>query len=100
MGQYKLKIYAVAQQDLLDIVDYLNTLSSQAAIRYYDLIVEKIAGLAEMPERCPQPRDTQLRLRGYRYLLVEKYVVFFVIKGNVAQIRRILYGKRNYGLLL
>jgi hypothetical protein len=29
--------------DLNDIVSYLNTLSPQAAIKYYDLLVEKSA---------------------------------------------------------
>ena len=36
----------------------------------------------------------------YRYLVVEKYLVFFVVIGNTVQIRRILYGRRQYGELL
>ena len=38
MESYKVKIYPAAKQDLLDIVDYLNTLSPDAALRYYDLL--------------------------------------------------------------
>lgn len=100
MAMYKVKIYKTAKQDLREIVDYLNTLSPQGAIKYYDLIVEKIGSLAEMPERCPLLRDTQLRLRGYRMLIVEKYMVFFVVKGDTVQIRRILYGRRQYDWML
>ena len=40
MGKYKIRIYSNAKMDLKDIVSYLNTLSPQAALRYYDLIVE------------------------------------------------------------
>ena len=93
---YKIKIYKAAQRDLTALVDYLNTLSPKAAIKYYDIIIEKIGGLAEMPERHPLLRDAQLRLRGYRVLLIDKYMVFFVVKGDTVQIRRILYNRRQY----
>lgn len=100
MGKYKIKIYSNAKMDLKDIVSYLNTLSPQAALRYYDLIVEKIGDLAEMPERCSFVRDIALKAKGYRYLIVESYMVFFIIKADTVQIRRILYNKRNYEWML
>ena len=100
MDKYKIRIYSHAKTDLNDIVIYLNTLSPQAAIRYYDLIVEKIGSLSEMPERCPFVRDIALKAKGYRYLIVESYIVFFVIKSDTVQIRRIIYGMRNYKWLL
>ncbi|HZK44355.1 MAG TPA: type II toxin-antitoxin system RelE/ParE family toxin [Syntrophomonadaceae bacterium] len=96
MDKYKIKIFSHAKQDLKDIITYLNTLSPQSAIKYYDLIIEKIGSLAEMPERCPYVRNHTLRIKGYRCLVVESYLVFFVIKGDDVQIRRIIYGKRNY----
>ena len=100
MDKYKVKIYPAAQMDLNNIVSYLNTLSPQAAIRYYDLLVEKIGSLVEIPERCPFVRDIALKAKGYRYLIVENYLVFFVVKGDTVQIRRILYNKRQYKGLL
>ena len=68
--------------DLKDIVSYLNTLSPQAAIRYYDLIVEKIGSLADMLQRCPFVQDVALKAKGYRYLIVENYLVFFCYKDR------------------
>ena len=100
MEQYKIKIFPTAQSDFKDIVSYLNTLSPTAAVRYYDLIVEKIATLQTLPERCTLAKDVQLRLRGYRLLHVENYTVFFVISGDTVEIRRILYAKRQYKELL
>lgn len=100
MAKYKVKIYPAAKMDLNDIVSYLNTLSPQAAIRYYDLLVEKISSLVEMPERYPFVRNIALKAKGYRYLIVENYLVFFVVKGDKVQIRRILYNKRQYNGLL
>ncbi len=100
MEKYKVKIYPAAKQDLLDIVDYLNTLSPDAALRYYDLLIEEIAGLSSMPERCPRPKDLALAAKGYRCLLVKNYLVFYVVDRDTVQIRRILYGRRDYSSLL
>lgn len=100
MGKYNIKIYSNAKRDLKDIIGYLNTLSPQAALKYYDLIVEQINSLAEMPERCSFVRDIVLKAKGYRYLIIENYLVFFVVKTDTVQIRRILYGRRNYEWLL
>lgn len=100
MERYKVKIYPSAQQDLRDIVDYLNTLSPSAALRYYDKLTEEIASLSTMPERCPRTRDLALAAKGYRYLIVENYLIFYVVSGGTVQIRRILYGRRDYRALL
>ena len=90
MERYKVKIYPSAQRDLRDIVDYLNTLSPSAALRYYDKLTQEIASLSTMPERCPRPRDLALAAKGYRYLIVENYLIFYVVSGGTVQIRRIL----------
>ena len=100
METYKVKIYPAAKQDLLELVEYLNTLSPDAALRIYDRITEEIQSLFRMPERCPRPRDLALAAKGYRYLIVEKYLVFYVVERDTVQIRRILYGRRDYQSLL
>ena len=100
MEQYNIKIFPVAQDDLRDIVTYLNTLAPDVAIRYYDLIVEKMHTLETLPERCPLAKDPQLRLRGYRMLFVENYTVFYVVSGKTVEIHRILYARRQYESLL
>ena len=100
METYKVKIYPTAKQDLLEIIDYLNTLSSTAALRCYDLLTEEIASLSHMPERCPRPKDLALAAKGYRYLIVADYLVFYMVVGDTVQIRRILYSRRDYKMLL
>ncbi|MFR3968914.1 MAG: type II toxin-antitoxin system RelE/ParE family toxin [Evtepia sp.] len=100
MENYKIKIFPRAKQDMEEVIDYLNTLSPDVALKYYDLLVEEIAGLSQMPERCPRPKNLALAARGYRYLIVKNYLVFYVIAGDTVQIRRILYARRNYKGLL
>lgn len=100
MEEYQVKIYPAAQQDLKDIVNYLNTLSYNAATEYYDKIVSEIQSLSEMPFRYPKPKDLTLAAKGYRYFNVKDYLVFYVVSGDTVQIRRIIYGKRDYRLIL
>lgn len=100
METYKVKIFPTAKQDLEEVIGYLNTLSPDAASKYYDLLVEEIASLSKMPERCPKPKDLALAVKGYRYLIVKNYLVFYVIIGDTVQIRRILYARRDYSALL
>ena len=100
METYDVRIYPAAKRDLVEIIQYLNTLSPDAALRYYDLLSEKIQSLSHMPERCPPEKDNILRARGYRCMAVNHYLVFYIIVGRVVQIRRIVYGKRNYESLL
>lgn len=97
---YSVQIYPAAKQDLLNVIESLNTLSVQAALRYYDLLMEKIASLSDMPNRCPRPRDLVLAAKGYRYLIVEEYLVFFMVKENVVQVHRILFGRSDYQSIL
>ena len=100
MEQYEVRIFPSAQQDLLDVIDYLNTLSKEAALNYYDRLTSEISSLRIMPERYPRPRDLALAAKGYRYLVVGNYLVFYVVSGNIVQIRRILYARRDYKHLL
>lgn len=100
METYKMKIFPTAKQDLEEVIGYLNTLSPDAASKYYDLLVEEIASLSKMPERCPKPKDLALAAKDYRYLIVKNYLVFYVIIGDTVQIRRILYARRDYRALL
>ena len=100
METFKVKIYPAAKQDLMDVVDYLNTLSPDAAMRIYDKITQEIMSLSQMPDRSSRPRDLALAAKGYRCLIVEKLLVFYVVSHDTVQIRRILYGRRNYQQLL
>ena len=100
MEQYEIRIFPTAKQDLLDVIDYLNTLSRDSTLKCYDRLVSEIASLSTMPERCPRPRDLALAAKGYRYLVVGNYLVFYIVAGNTVQIRRILYARRDYKKLL
>jgi plasmid stabilization system protein ParE len=96
MEEYRVIISPAAQNDFHDVIEHLDTLTQEAATQAFDLFMEKTAVLSSNPECCPLARDTQLRLRGYRLMSIENYIVFYVITGSVVEIRRILYARRQY----
>jgi len=100
MEEYNVVISPAAQNDLLDIVEHLSTLEHDEATKYYELFMDKVGSLKTTPEICPLARDTQLRLRGYRMLPIDNYIVFYVINGNLVELRRILYARRQYERLV
>lgn len=100
MEQYHVKIFPTAKQDFEEILAYLNTLSPDTALKYYDLLVEEISSLSKLPERCPKVKTLALAAKGYRCLIVKNYLVFYVVCGDTVQIRRILYARRDYQALL
>lgn len=99
MEKYRLLIFPSAQLDLKDVVDYVNELSPAATIKLYDEIIDGIGSLANLPLRCPLLKGPVLRAKGYRLLVVQNYLVFFVVNGTAVEIRRILYGRRRYDFL-
>ncbi|HOE57481.1 MAG TPA: type II toxin-antitoxin system RelE/ParE family toxin, partial [Bacillota bacterium] len=46
------------------------------------------------------PKDIRLQGLGYRMLIIENYLVFYVVLDDIVEIRRITSGKRKYDFLL
>ena len=91
-----------AENDLDEVVEYLSNFSPNIARRYYDEIMVKALSLAFMPQRCPFVQDEALREKGYRWLFVRNYTIFYVIdeENSVVDIRAIMYSGREYTALL
>jgi toxin ParE1/3/4 len=98
--KYKVLIFPTGKRGLQEIIDYINEQASFDDFKLYDDITVQVASLAELPFRHPLIKNPILRLKGYRVLVVHSYLVFYVVVGDVVQIRRILHGKRQYDFLL
>ena len=59
-----------------------------------------ISQLAFNPELGVVSKDDRLKKMGYRILIIGKYLVFYVVKANTVQMRRIIHGARQYNFLL
>ena len=102
MQEYNVVFSETADSDLADIVVYLSNFSPNIARRYYDEIMVRSLSLALMPQRCPFVQDDALRKKGYRWIFVRNYTIFFVIDeiNTIVDVRAIVYSGREYTALL
>ena len=98
--KYRLRYLPAAQMDLEDIIDYIMDDNPEAARSLVAKFDKALSRLESHPESCPVPADDRLRLLGYRILVVDNYVVFYVIKGRNVEVRRVIHGSRRYEFLL
>jgi len=94
---YKLRYLSAAQKDLEAIVDYItDTLKApKAAMDFIDAVEAGICRVREHPYSCRvyQPiRPVDLE---YRVLVVNRYLVFYVVDGDTVEIHRVVYSRRN-----
>lgn len=99
---YKLRYLKLAHSDLLDIVSYISDqlYAPQAATDLVDKLDKVISRLEQFPFSGHPYANKQKLEDEYRILVVENYLVFYVVYDSVVEIRRIIYGKRNYQDLL
>lgn len=98
--KYSIEYLPIAEKDLTEIIEYVTLDSPQSALNLLDEIDNTILKLEDFPYIGKIPKDSRLQLLNYRILIVSSYLVFYVVKDDIVEIRRILHGKRNYEFLL
>ncbi len=96
----RIRYLTTAQEDLIDIFEYINKDNPTAAVSQLERFDESIFQLESNPFLGVIPKDERLKKLGYRMLIVGRYLVFYVVKDETVQIRRILHGARRYSFLL
>jgi plasmid stabilization system protein ParE len=93
MKHYEVLISDKANEDIENIYKYItDTLQAPlAAVNQYDRIADAILTLEIMPERIKVMDSEPEHSKGLRPLIVDKYTVFFVIKGETVNVVRVLY---------
>jgi addiction module RelE/StbE family toxin len=101
MPKYPISITEAAEQDLSDIVEYIANDSPVAALKLADEIERSVLQLEDFPLIGAVPKNRRLARQGYRMLIVEGYLVFYVLPDDdTVEVRRILSSKREYRFLL
>jgi toxin ParE1/3/4 len=97
----KIVLSRVAEQDLGDLLLYISDelYNPVAARNIATKILRRTQALASFPEMGAELESADRRLHGYRYLLVDNYLVIYKITDRVSVIR-ILYARSDYIQLL
>lgn len=100
MDKYRVEYLPVAYDDLDEIFTYIAADSLDAAASFLNEIDTAILRLEEFPEMGANPKNQRLTNKGYKILIVNDYLVLYVVIGEIIEIRRIVSGKRSYANLL
>lgn len=99
---YNINITPRAYEDLVTIKNYINDnlLSPQSSIKTIKAIMSKIHLLSTLP-LSGQALGAVLNIHtDYRFLVCNKYLIFYRVLASDVLIIRIIYAKRDYAKLL
>jgi len=95
-SRFAVRLLSVAEEDLSEAITFISVDNPDAALALADKIEKGLDDLASHSRVGRVPDDPNLMQMGYRYLVVENYLVFYVVDARVVIIHRILHGARNY----
>ena len=95
--KYKLRILPLFEEDLNGIVDYIafHLQNPIAAERLIDAIEEAIEERLPFAESFEPYHSIRERKYPYYRISVKNYTIFYVVIGDVMEVRRILYSSRD-----
>lgn len=99
-SNFSIRFLNIAEEDFTEIISFIAADNTKAALNLADKIEKNLELLSENPLLGKSPSDSDLKLMGYRYLIIENYLIFYTIEKRTIFIHRILHGARNYKSLL
>lgn len=95
--RYKLRFLPLFIEDINEIVDYIQSrlhspASAEALIDQVQKAIRARVSCAEAFEQFHSQKDRQ---HPYYRIYVKNYTIYYVVIGDVMEVRRILYAKRN-----
>lgn len=96
--QYKLRFLPMFEEDMNKIVDYIcfqlkNPIAAKDFVNAVQIAVRERQSCAEAFEPYHSQRE---RRYPYYRIPVKNYTIFYVVIGDVMEVRRILYSRSNY----
>lgn len=98
--KYQIRLLRIAEEDFTEIISFIADDNPTAAEEMAVKIEKNIELLAENPMLGRIPRDEDIKNLGYRYIIIQNYIVFYTVEEKTILIHRILHGARNYKSLL
>jgi len=101
-SKYTIKYSTTFVNQFNNILKYfVNKLQNKiAAENFYNEVITKIEERSENPECYEEYVSRRKRKNIYFRIYVKNYTIFYVVKDNTIEIRRILYSRRNFDKLI
>ncbi len=98
--KFQVRLLKIAEEDFTEIISFITADNPNAAEAIANKIEKNLINLSENPLLGRMPRDTDIKSLGYRYLIVQNYILFYTIEEKTILVHRILHGAGNYKTLL
>lgn len=99
-NKFTIKITPKAFEDLDEIYSYISNdcYNEGAADNLMEKIETSIMRLKDFPFSCSFVTDEIIKDKGYRKLIVENYIAFYLVRDEEKQVivMRVLYGGQKY----
>ena len=95
---YTIKYAESYRDDVKSAINYIknNLQNPIAAQKLKDVIRNKIGNIKENPLIYSRVPDEFLASKGYRFSIINNYLLFFLVKEKQIEIIRFLYGYRDW----
>ncbi len=98
--KYAIRFLQAAEDDFREIITYIALDNPSAAEAVADKIENSLSNLSAYPLLDKIPNEEELANMGYRFLIVQNYLIFYTIEGHTIWVHRIIHGARDYLSLL
>lgn len=101
-NSFTIEYLPLAEEDLKNIFDYIMNDDPFTAVKILEQFDKTIDLLSNFPYMVAIPSDTYIAQMNYRFLVVETFLVFYVVSEelNRVEIRRIFSSKQKYEAFL
>ena len=98
--KYTIRLLQAAEEDLKEIITYIALDNPTAAESTANKIEKSLSNLSHYPLIGKIPVEKELASMGYRFLIVQNYLIFYTVEEYIVWVHRIIHGARDYlGLL-
>jgi len=97
---YEIYYAESAKSDLFDIFQYMKNDSPGEVLSRFEKFDRSVSQLAQSPFLGLIPKDGRLKNLGYRMLIVDNCILFYIARARTIQIRCVIQGVHRYGFLI
>jgi toxin ParE1/3/4 len=94
--KYTVRLLRAAEDDFTEIISYIAAEKPDAVESLAQRIEHSLRLLATNPYLGRVPKDAALLDLGYRYLIVQNYLIFYVVEERTIVVHRIVHGARDF----
>jgi toxin ParE1/3/4 len=99
-NKFIIRLLPVAEEDFTEIITYIAADRLSAAKESANRIEKNLELLSNNPYLGRVPKEKELAKAGYRFLVIDNYLLFYIVEGKTIYIHRIIHGARDYLSLL